>query len=125
MLFKPYYGDFRRVRRKRTDPQGAGPPFLLRLGARLQVVESCSSAGFAAREPGQSDAAETRDVSHGQVVLTVGAAAPAQVKTSKSLEFSFRRAALGPGALLSDTWDLLSQQTPSLLLRSLPLKVYG
>ena len=72
------------------------------------VVESCSPAGFAA--PEQSDAVEICSVSHGRLVLAVGAAALAQVKTSKSSEFSFRRAALGPGALLTDTWAQLSQQ---------------
>lgn len=33
----------------------------------VEVVDSCSSAGFAAHEPGQSDATETCSISHGWV----------------------------------------------------------
>lgn len=97
-----YSGDFRASEgREWTREEPGGQP--------VQVMGSSSSAGFAAREPGQSDAAETCTVSHGWVVLPAGAGAPAQVKTSKSLEFSFRRTSLGPDVLLSDTWAQLSQ----------------
>lgn len=78
--------------RKRTDLPGAGLPFPQCPGGQPVgiVVQGCSSAGFSAPEPSQSNLAETCSVSHRWVVFTVGAAAPAPVKTSKSLEWFYR-----------------------------------
>lgn len=94
------------------------------------VIQGCRSAGFSAPEPSENNPAEICSASHGKVVLTVGAAAPAPVKTSKPLECFYweelhqdHKTSWGiPGLSFPSSWG---QQSPHFLLWSLALEGDG
>lgn len=103
MRLKHYYGDFRASEGREWIHKELSSHFPCSLvaslcgwwkGAALQVLQLVSLGRVVLRKPEMSLMGSSRT----------------QVTTLKYLEFSFRRTALGPDALLSDIWVQLSQQ---------------